>query len=483
MTQLDLSHAATTAGGPARRSRRPRRLLVGLAALASALALVAAGPTRTAVGDETGKDNDTESKAAVLAEAPAPFTPTSRTSFNNPQLGTQAQEKLNDELDRMIDGTAGGATIRIAAYLFDMPSTANKLIAAHNRGVKVQLLIDDGERSSELAKVRNALGTNRSKPSYVTTCNVGLPPTVTIDHPLEVLPLLQVGDAQLRLDDGFGEPVVPQRLQQLEQPADDRQQQDDLRLAEPVLQRHAGRHEPDAYRTTNSGRYKLYFFPKTSGDPMILEVLRNIDCTGVASGYGSGGRTVIRIAMWGWAPRGRTSHAAQRTSPARLQDRGIAQQGPDQQDGVRRSAQAQSKYGKIRIYDGWYDGNDNGVAGLYIHHKALIISGKWFGHPDTKVVYSGSQNYTDEGLRKNNEVVLRVKNNGVYNAYHANFNYIRDRWTKGRITEVPSFVGEKNVAELRTLGEGLEQEEQIEALIDPRVGWYVPPGQDVDNDR
>ena len=143
-----------------------------------------------------------------------------------------------------------------------------------------------------------------------------------------------------------------------------------------------------------------------------------------------------------------------------------------------------SKYGKIKIYDGWYDGNDNGVAGLYIHHKALIISGKWFGHPNTKIVYSGSQNWTDEGLRKNNEVVLRVKNDGVYNAYHSNFNYIRDRWTKGRITSVPSFVGEQNVAELKTWAKGLDQEQQeIEALVDPDVGWYVPPGQDVDSDR
>ena len=33
----------------------------------------------------------------------------------------------------------------------------------------------------------------------------------------------------------------------------------------------------------------------------------------------------------------------------------------------------------------------------------------------------------------------------VYNAFYYNFTYIRDNWTKGRITSVPSFVGEKNI--------------------------------------
>ena len=39
-------------------------------------------------------------------------------------------------------------------------------------------------------------------------------------------------------------------------------------------------------------------------------------------------------------------------------------------------------YGKIKIYDGWYDSNDNGVAALYVHHKALMINGNWFSDPE-----------------------------------------------------------------------------------------------------
>ena len=483
MTKLNRSDRIRTTGAQRGRSR-PRRVFVGIAALASALALFAGGPTGTAVGDETSEDNNADSEAAVAAEAPLNYTPITRTSFNNPQGSRAAQETLITWLNRAIDGTAGGQTIKIASYLFDMGSTADKLIAAHKRGVNVQMLIDDGERSAELGKVRTALGTDRSKRSFVTTCQSGChQPSPSIIH-AKIFLISRVGDAKWVSIVGSANPWyhnVYNSWNNQQQIVNDRTIFYSLnRYFHDML----ADQNRDAYRTTSSGRYKLYFFPKTSGDPMILEVLRNISCTGVASGYGSGGRTVIRIAMWGWA-------AAREDIALRLNvlhQRGCKIEVLLNKDRTSKTVFAallkpSSKYGKIRIYDGWYDGNDNGVAGLYIHHKALIISGNWFGHPDTKVVYSGSQNYTYEGLRKNNEVVLRVKNNAVYNAYHSNFNYIRDNWTKGIITEVPSFVGEKNVADLRTLGEGLEQEEQIEALIDPRVGWYVPPGQDVDNDR
>ena len=236
MTQLDRSHGTATTGAPRGRSRRPRRLLVGLAALASALALVAAGPTGTAVGDENGKDKDADIEGCECwRRRRLRYTPTSRTTFNNPQsASTASQRKIIDELNRMIDGTAGGETIRIAAYLFDCTTTADALVAAHKRGVKVQLLIDDGERRAATGP-RSATRSALTGPSQLRDepATNGCHTTVTVDHPLEDLPLLQGGRRELGLDGGLGEPVVPQRLQQLEQHADDRRQQDDLRLAEP----------------------------------------------------------------------------------------------------------------------------------------------------------------------------------------------------------------------------------------------------------
>ena len=156
------------------------------------------------------------------------------------------------------------------------------------------------------------------------------------------------------------------------------------------------------YRTASSGKYKLYFFPRKRG-VTILEVLKGVRCTGVKKGYGSGGRTVIRIGQWGWtAPR---ADIARQLS--QLQGRGCKVEVIINKARTSKKVFApllrNTKYGKIKIYDGWYDGNDNGVAGLYIHHKVLAINGRWFGSKGTKVVYTGSQNYTEEGNRVNDE--------------------------------------------------------------------------------
>ena len=113
MTERDATTTTTTLEQRSR-THRPRRLFVGLAALASALALVAAGPTGIAAGDDTKKDK----KAAAQAEAvvAAPYTPVTKTLFNNPQSTSAAAETINDEIDRLIDGTPGGGVgvIRIA---------------------------------------------------------------------------------------------------------------------------------------------------------------------------------------------------------------------------------------------------------------------------------------------------------------------------------------------------------------------------------
>ena len=43
-------------------------------------------------------------------------------------------------------------------YLFDLSSTADRLVRAHRRGVHVQVILDDGEDSKQYKKVRHALG-------------------------------------------------------------------------------------------------------------------------------------------------------------------------------------------------------------------------------------------------------------------------------------------------------------------------------------
>ena len=55
-----------------------------------------------------------------------------------------------------------------------------------------------------------------------------------------------------------------------------------------------------------------------------------------------------------------------------------------------------------------------------MHHKAMIINGRWFGQ-NKKVVYTGSQNLTSTGVRINDDQILRVIDGPTYNAYSRNF--------------------------------------------------------------
>jgi phosphatidylserine/phosphatidylglycerophosphate/cardiolipin synthase-like enzyme len=100
----------------------------------------------------------------------------------------------------------------------------------------------------------------------------------------------------------------------------------------------------------------------------------------------------------------------------------------------------------MKVYDAWVDKNHNGLPELYMHHKTVAINGKWFGHPNTKVTYTGSQNFSGPATVSNNDIVFRVKDDATYNAYAKNMIYIRDHYTT-KVTKVP--VAKMSAADAR----------------------------------
>jgi phosphatidylserine/phosphatidylglycerophosphate/cardiolipin synthase-like enzyme len=89
-----------------------------------------------------------------------------------------------------------------------------------------------------------------------------------------------------------------------------------------------------------------------------------------------------------------------------------------------------AEHGKIWIGDAWVDRNGNNVAERYMHQKGITINGVWSGQPNTKVVYSGSQNFAPASTTDNNELILRHFSDAVYDAYSANFAHIRKQGTR-----------------------------------------------------
>src|SRR6187551_2232845 len=74
----------------------------------------------------------------------APYTPKTGVVFNNAAGNSTAERRAQTVLDKTISavpgcpvGKAGCQTITMAMYLFSQKSTADRLIAAHKRGVNV----------------------------------------------------------------------------------------------------------------------------------------------------------------------------------------------------------------------------------------------------------------------------------------------------------------------------------------------------------
>ncbi len=70
-----------------------------------------------------------------------------------------------------IDHTLGGETIRIAAYSFDRTDVMNALLRAHQRGVRIKIVLNDNWTSPQTLHLRRVLGHNRKHKSFVVICH------------------------------------------------------------------------------------------------------------------------------------------------------------------------------------------------------------------------------------------------------------------------------------------------------------------------
>jgi phosphatidylserine/phosphatidylglycerophosphate/cardiolipin synthase-like enzyme len=66
------------------------------------------------------------------------------------------------------------------------------------------------------------------------------------------------------------------------------------------------------------------------------------------------------------------------------------------------------------------------VASKYSHMKMFAASGNIAGDRSNWVVWTGSNNWSDRGLRSD-EVTLRIRSRAVYDAYVRHWKYIRHR--------------------------------------------------------
>jgi hypothetical protein len=181
--------------------------------------------------------------------------------------------------------------------------------------------------------------------------------------------------------------------------------------------------------TVTNGRFQTIFMPQRSTSDPYERALGAIRCTGATGGAGIRGRTLLSINMHAWFG---TRGMALANSVRSLYAHGCyvrvlysfmsfkvfkkLERGTGSRMSVRRT-----------IFS-----HDNKTAYVYSHFKNIDISGHVGSDRSARVVYTGSNNFTNDGLRAFDEVIVRIASGSAYRAYSRHFGYIRDRLSSAR---------------------------------------------------
>ncbi|HYH92955.1 MAG TPA: phospholipase D-like domain-containing protein [Candidatus Saccharimonadales bacterium] len=364
--------------------------------------------------------------------------PTPGPTFNDP-TGTESEQfAIMNKIMRAIDGVPSGGTIRMAFYSFTIEAFADRLIAAHKRGVNVKLLLDDHETWPAWTRVQTRLGKNLSAKSFAARCR-GACLTENFPSILHTKTFMfsstggkswvvmvssanpTYKQARFGWNNGYtivGSTVMYEAFKKnFEMMAAGARNPD-----QPTT-------SPDAYFTATSGKHKIYFFPKAgTGDEAdtYYGILGNIKCTGVATGYGSDGRTTIRIAMYQWSDL--RIRLAERLWA--LDDRGCKVSimfDPWKVDpSILRTLSAPGgRNGGVTIVPASTDDDGNGSVDIMLHDKLLMIDGSYAGDTSAKIVFTGSANWTNNSLHYNDEYLLRIWDNAVFTSFLRHWEKLR----------------------------------------------------------
>ena len=403
----------------------------------------------------------------------APYTPKTGVVFNNAAGNSTAERRAQTVLDKTISavpgcpvGKAGCQTITMAMYLFSQKSTADRLIAAHKRGVNVHFLIDNGAEGHELSRLRKAFGTSKARRSYVVKCNNGgcmsNYPYATIH--VKYYLFSQVGAAKnvsiissanphrVNIYNSFNnshtivegsKPVIYNRLMTY--------------FRDMTLNRQ--NHYYGNRKTTTNGPFTVYIYPNwTSKKVEYLNVLNTVKCS---TTLGSNRRTVVRMNMWGFTnPRMDVAKKLWSLHNAGCKVDVTLNRGRASRTIMRQLLKKSSRHGQMVVEDAWRDKNRNDYGEQYTHHKAMIINGYVQGK-NQRVVWTGSQNLTSNGSLYNDDMILRVLGTGYYNIYSSNFSYIQKKSKRLRKTPPPIILKSKR-QDARTLTPEQNVERQAE---------------------
>ncbi|MFI7384783.1 phospholipase D-like domain-containing protein [Streptomyces sp. NPDC049813] len=399
------------------RHRAERAVTGGRRAVALATVVSAAGlQAGLCAGSATAAD------APVWTEGPL---------FNDP-LGTTAQQyAIRTRLVELTNAALPGSTIKVAVYHVWETTVSDALVAAKNRGVHVQIVLDsssvkDRPDNPVYGRLKAALGTSTASPSFVTLC-----PT----------------DKSCLGDPRFGKSimhnkfwlfsavqgatnVVVQTTSNSTPSASTKFFNDALQLPNNrVLYGAYADYFDDLtaklwkdwdYRTVSNGHYKAYFFPRagtTNSTDTLYSVLNNVSCT-YKDATGVKRSTVVRAAIF------QITRQAIADKLVSLKKAGctVSIEYASADAGTWKAMNAAGAP-PARCYNDDRDPLHPGsklATPFIVHTKYVAIDG-WYDGARNKITFTGSQNASGPALRENDEAYVKIDDDSVHDTYRTHF--------------------------------------------------------------
>lgn len=346
------------------------------------------------------------------------------TDINRVGLGNSSTVIL-DRLIGLINATPKSERIHLSIFLFKYPALVAALKDAHNRGVKLHLMIDMGREESveenplTVVELRNALKENSEVITVTSDAS-----SIAINHNKFVL------FSSVHTTKGIEKNVVFQTSHNFNL-SDTRKIQDAVTLSHTGLYQAFRTYWEDMKAKAEKGmkdfEYREYHDPATGIEAHFLPKRKN--------GVAYGGDTIVelfdeienpatatvRVGMSDWTST--RMNIVQKLGELRAQGARVEVivKSSIAEDILLalRELEQQGAYLKV------YNMTSSSQTKVNIHSKFILIDGDLKGKR-TKLLLTGSHNFTQNALRNNNEVMIKFWDSPLYQKYETTFAQLKN---------------------------------------------------------
>jgi phosphatidylserine/phosphatidylglycerophosphate/cardiolipin synthase-like enzyme len=374
--------------------------------------------------------------AALLVATPGPaagaragFKPAGGAHFNNPNGDRAAQKAIEDVVYQAVEHTRKGDEIRISLFSFDRQRMADALIRAFRRGVAVQLLLNQHQTTKVMKQIRGVIGSNRARRSFIYQCERGCRGGSFLHSKFYLFS--RSGEATDVTMVGSNNFTTNAQVHQW----NDLLVLNDRPNIYAAFKKTFEEMKLDQKATPLYRRYQispttvLHVFPFHNATPKndpLMKILSEVHCRQAARGYGTNGRTRIRIDQHRIGGE-RGAWIARRLVQLWGQGCDIKVMHGSVDEPVKKAFRTRTKRGLVPVRANGFDYDRDGFLDTYTHHKYMTISGNYGDNRSTDLVMTGSSNWAGIGVT-GDEVVFLTESTRYRRQYERNWNYI---WNHG----------------------------------------------------